>query len=249
MMQKRLVFFLLSLVGLSACQPTYHFAGQQTSRLPVDSTMAQADAATNQFLQPYRQRMDATMNEVLTRSTVRLDKNQPESALGDILTDALLQQAQQRYGKPIDVAHINFGGIRNGLPQGNITAGNIFEVMPFDNTLLVMTLTGTQLQQFLNHFAEEGPVVSGVRMTVKGRKEVKVLGFVNGRTFQPDQTYTLAVSDYVANGGSGADFLKAIPARQNINYLMRDALLDYFRQQGKTNQPLPTQPDGRITIE
>ncbi len=248
-MQRRLLFFPLVLAMLSACQPTYHLASQKTSRLPIDSTTTSTDTATARFLQPYRQKLDATMNQVLTRSTVRLDKGQPESTIGDILTDALLQQAQARYGKPVDVAHINSGGIRNGLPVGNVTTGNVFEIMPFDNQLLILTVTGGQLQQFLNHFAEEGPVVSGVRLKVKNRKEVTVLSFTNGRTFQLDQTYTLAVSDYVANGGSGAEFLKAISARQSLNYLMRDAFLDYFRQQGKTNQPLPTQPDGRITVE
>jgi 2',3'-cyclic-nucleotide 2'-phosphodiesterase (5'-nucleotidase family) len=248
-MLNRFAFLLLIPVGLWGCQPTYHLTGQQTARLPVDSTTARPDTATARFLEPYRQKLDATMNAVLTRTTARLEKSQPESALGDILTDALLQQAQTRYAKPIDLAHINFGGIRNGLPLGNVTTGHVFEIMPFDNALLVLTLTGAQLQQFLNHFAGEGPVVSGVRLRVKNRREVTVLSFTNGRTFQPDQTYTLAVSDYVANGGSGAEFLKAITARQDLNYLMRDALLDYFRKQGQTNQPLPDQPDGRITAE
>ncbi len=248
-MINRLLFCVLLLLGASACQPAYHLTGQKTSRLPVDSTTARDDAATARLLMPYRQKLDATMNQVLTRTTARLEKAQPESALGDILTDALLQQAQLRYGKPIDLAHINFGGIRNGLPVGNITTGNVFEVMPFDNTLLVLTLTGAQLQQFLDHFANEGPVVAGVRLRIKNRKQAEILSFTNGRTFRPDQTYTLAVSDYIANGGSGAEFLKLITARQDLNYLMRDALLDYFRQQGQTNKPLASQPDGRIITE
>ena len=73
--------------------------------------------------------------------------------------------------------------------------------------------------------------------------------FTNGRPFQPDQTYTVAMSDYVANGGGGANFLKDIKQRDNVNYLIRDALIEYMREQGKTGQPFNPQADGRITIE
>ncbi len=246
---KKLLLWL-ALIGLSACQTSHHLTNRTATRIGVDSVAAPADSSVARFLKPYQQGLGQTMNEVLVRLPQALDKRAPESALDDLLADALLQQASKRYGKPIDVSHLNYGGIRNGLPAGNITTGNVFEVMPFDNQLVVLTMTGTQLQQFLNHFAahDDALVVGGIRAILHD-KAVRQVTLTNGRSFQPDQTYTVAMSDYVADGGGGANFLKAIKQRDNVNYLIRDALIEYMREQGKTGQPFNPQADGRIIIE
>ncbi len=246
-MKKYLLF--VALAGFSACNTGYHLANRTANRIGVDSVTAASDSSVARFLQPYRQGLDKTMNEVLTRSTGRIEKGQPEGPLNDLLTDALLQQSTQRYGKPIDCSHLNFGGIRNNLPEGNITTGSIFEVMPFDNQLVVLTVTGDMLQQMLNHFAKgDKLVVGGLRAKIH-EGQVQSVTFTNGRTLQPTETYTVAMSDYVADGGDNAGFLKNPVKRENINYLIRDALIDYFRQQGKSGQPINPVSDGRISIE
>ena len=246
-MKKHLL--LLAFFSLAACNPGYHLTNRTASRIGVDSVAAPADSSLARFLTPYRQGLDKTMNEVLTRSTGRIEKGQPTGPLNDLLTDALLQQATQRYGKPIDCSHLNFGGIRNNLPQGNITTGAVFEVMPFDNQLVILTVTGDMLQQMLNHFAASNKlVVGGLRTKIHDGK-VQSVTFTNGRTLQPTETYTIAMSDYVADGGDGAGFLKNPVRRETLSYLIRDALIDYFRQQGKSGQPINPTSDGRISLE
>lgn len=240
---------LLVFAVLVSCHPGYHLTNRTASRIGVDSVAAPADSSLARFLTPYRQGLDKTMNEVLTRSTGRIEKGQPDGPLNDLLTDALLQQATQRYGKPVDCSHLNFGGIRNNLPQGNITTGSVFEVMPFDNQLVILTVNGTMLQQMLDHFASGNKlVVGGLRAKLRDGKAQSVT-FTNGRTLQPGETYTIVTSDYVADGGDGAGFLKNPVRRETLNYLMRDALIDYFRQQGKSGQPLNPVSDGRISLE
>ena len=239
---------LLALAGLGACNPGYHLANRTASQIGIDSATATADSRVATFLQPYRLGLDSTMNAVLTRSTGRIEKGQPDGPLNDLLTDALLQQATQRYGKPIDASHLNYGGIRNNLPEGNITTGSIFEVMPFDNQLVILTLTGDMLRQLLNHFAKgDKLVVGGLRAKIRD-EQVQDVTFTNGRTLQPNETYTVAMSDYVADGGDNASFLKNAVKRENTNYLIRDALINYFRQQGKTGQPITPVSDGRISL-
>ncbi len=240
---------LIALAGLSACQSGYHLTNRTANRIAIDSLTATADTDVANFLQPYRQGLNRTMNEVLTRTTGRIEKGQPNGPLNDLLTDALLQQASLRYGKPVDFSHLNFGGIRNNLPEGDITTGSIFEVMPFDNQLVVLTLTGDMVYQLLNHFAAGNKlVVGGLRTKIHDGK-VQSLTFANGRTLQPNETYTVAMSDYIADGGDNANFLKNAIRRENINYLIRDALIDYFRQQGKSGQPITPVTDGRVSIE
>ncbi len=235
-------------MGLGGCQTPHHLTAQNATRLTIDGAVP-TDSSTLRWLAPYKQGLDKNMNETLVNLSERLDKTAPESALTDLLADALLAQATQRYGKPIDVAHLNYGGIRSGLPAGALTTGNIFEVMPFDNQLVVLTLTADQLNQFMDQVvAHEGSlVVGGVHVRVANKKTTTTLD--NGRTIGPGQTYAVAMSDYVANGGGGADFLKTVTTRQNSNYLIRDALIDYFRAEGKNGKLLSPKANGRITIE
>ncbi len=240
---------ILTLAILSACKSGYHLTNRTANRIGVDSLAATSDPSLNSFLQPYRQKLDQTMNEVLATSTAPIEKKLPEGPLNDLLTDALLQQASQRYGKPIDCSHLNYGGIRDNLPKGAITTGSVFGVMPFDNQLVVLTLTGDMLRQFLNHFADgHGLVMGGVKITLHD-KQVQSVTFTNGRTLQPNEIYTVALSDYIANGGDNTDFLKKAVKREDISYLIRDALIDYVRQRGKTGQPITPTTDGRISIE
>ncbi|WP_229310888.1 5'-nucleotidase C-terminal domain-containing protein [Larkinella soli] len=248
----RISILLLALVT-AACHPGYHLSNRAYNRIQVDSAAAPADSSTARFLAPYRQGLEKTMNEVLVQSTVRLEKARPESALNNLLCDAMLQQTRQRLGQPVDCSHLNYGGVRSGLPQGPIRVGNIFEVMPFDNQITVLTLKGSMLKQLFEHYAgseanEAALLVGGVRVTIQG-KSITTIAFTNGKTFQPEQEYTIAVSDFVANGGGGAFFLKDAVRRQDLNLLLRDAFIDYFRQLGKSGQPITPVTDGRITIQ
>ncbi|GAA4405537.1 hypothetical protein GCM10023187_24000 [Nibrella viscosa] len=247
-MRIKQLYILVLTAALSACQHTYYPTGRTYNRIEVDAT-AQADTGMAEFLQPYRQKLDQTMNEVLVRSDVALEKGKPESAVNNLLADALRQEAGKRYGKPIDIGHLNYSGIRSGLPKGPITVGNIYEVMPFDNQITVLTMKGSQVMQLLNHFLkDEALVISGLRATIANDK-VQSVTMATGKPLQPDETYTVAMSDYVANGGSGASFLKDAVRREDLNVNIRDAFIDYFRQLGKSGQPINPTTDGRITIQ
>jgi len=252
-MQKLRINLLIPVLALlTACGRTgYHPLSQTYKRIQVDSVAAAADSGMTQLLRPYKQRLDQSMNEVLTRSTARLAQGKPEGPLNDLLTDILLQQAIKQYGKPIDCSHLNYHGIRNSLPQGTITTGAVFEVMPFDNQMVVLTLKGDVLKGFLEHFAEhdEALVVGGMRATLHNNKILSAT-FTNGRPLEPSQTYTIVISDYVANGGDDTGLTKAnVLRRDDLNFLIRDAFIEALRQQGKTGQPLTPTTDGRITIQ
>jgi 2',3'-cyclic-nucleotide 2'-phosphodiesterase (5'-nucleotidase family) len=247
--------FLIPVLALltTACQTGYRLTDQAYKRVQVDSLAAPADSGMTRFLKPYKQKLDQTMNEVLVQSAVPLDRSKPECALNNMLTDAMLQYAQQKLGQPADCSHLNYGGIRTGLPKGPIRIGSIYEVMPFDNQLVMLTLKGSMLRQFFEFFVgseadEKSLVVGGVRVVIKDNVLTSIT-FTNGKTFDPNQTYTVLMSDYVADRGGGTAFLKDAVARKNFNIPIRDVFIDYFRQLGKPGQPINPTTDGRITIQ
>ena len=114
------------------------------------------------------------------------------------------------------------------MPAGNVTTGKIFELMPFDNLLILQKLKGDVLQKLLDLIAEQGGwPVAGITMQIKDKKAINVM--IGGKPLDPDSTYTTVNSDFVGNVGSNAEMLRGIPQITN-GYLMRDAILDYIKK-------------------
>ena len=186
-------------------------------------------------IQPYSDSINKTMNDIIGIADKPLDKVSPSGTLGNFMVDAELEMAQKKFNTPVDIAFLNYGGIR--LPQisaGPVTRGKIYELMPFDNMLVLLRVKGSVLQDFLNLIASRGGwPVAGMTMQVKDKKAVNIL--IRGKPLDPALTYVIAISDFIANGGDNADMLRAIP-QENLGYPLRDALFDYInwlKSQGK----------------
>ncbi len=203
------------------------------------------DSALVKMLQPYSVSMNASMNKVIGFSNDNLNKKQPESGLGNFMADAMLVMAEKKFRKKIDGAFMNDGGIRSYIPKGNITTGKIFELMPFDNLVVVQDVKGSVLQQFLDKTAADGgwPVSKGITMGIKEKKAVNIS--INGKPLDNSATYSIVNSDYVAGGGSDCTMLKGIPFL-NRGYLLRDALIEFVSDLTKQGKPLDFTIEKRV---
>jgi 2',3'-cyclic-nucleotide 2'-phosphodiesterase (5'-nucleotidase family) len=134
-----------------------------------------------------------------------------------------------------DVGLIGNGGIRGDLPGGPVTYGQLYEVQPFQNNLVRLTLTGRQLQEVLEHALEgRGPAahIAGavVRYDPRRRPGQRVRRVeVQGRAMRRDALYTLAVDDFLAGGGDAYDMLKGLPSESG-GILDVDAVIAYLRR-------------------
>jgi 2',3'-cyclic-nucleotide 2'-phosphodiesterase (5'-nucleotidase family) len=238
------IILLLSIV-LAACSATYNpqsveYADYRVKQQPVtDSTLLK-------LIAPYAASLSTTMNEVIANVGVRLEKKQPEGTLGNVIADAMLQSARKQFGQPVDVAIMNYGGVRlNEIPAGPLTRGKLFELSPFDNTIVLMTLSGDVMKQLLDHIATAGGwPVAGLRMQIADKKATQ--GMINGKPLDLNAKYTIALPDYVANGGDNTTMLKALP-RQDRGILLRDELQAYFTQLQKEGKSITSSIEGRIT--
>ena len=190
------------------------------------------------------------MNVVLAFSEQALEKGQPEGLLGDFAADACLQVANQYYyptdGKKIDFIFLNNGGLRNSLPKGNITKGNVFELMPFENELVVLKINGTLVKKIFNFIAsKDGAPVAGARFSIKDKEAVNI--FINSEVFDSTKTYKAITSDYLANGGDQLFFLANVKERESINLKVRDAIIQYLKQKSKAEEHIVVKKDQRIS--
>ncbi|KAK6022161.1 hypothetical protein OSTOST_12150 [Ostertagia ostertagi] len=105
------------------------------------------------MLLPYKKGVDTQMQVVIGHTDIPLTKAQPESTLGNFMADAQLMAARVLDPK-VEVSVSNYGGIRVPyIEAGPLTRGKIFELMPFDNMLIILELPGTILKQFCDHMA------------------------------------------------------------------------------------------------
>jgi 2',3'-cyclic-nucleotide 2'-phosphodiesterase (5'-nucleotidase family) len=186
------------------------------------------------------------MNMVIAQLANDLEKKQPEGTLGNLMVDAVKIMAEKKYATIIDIALVNNGGIRlTSLKAGSITKGKVFELMPFDNILVLQKLNGKVLKELLDHIAGRGGwPVAGMTMKINNGKAVDVL--INGSPIDENKIYTIAHSDYTANGGDDCTMLRAIPQINN-GYLIRDAILDYFASFTKVGKEISVSMQNRVT--
>ncbi len=241
---RKSTLFLLSFLLFFSCSKVYHQTDTQSLTYKVDESSAvDASPSIEQLIQPYKTQLDHAMNVPVGNCESRMDKTRPESTLGNWMADAIHTQAEQLLNTTIDFALQNYGGIRIPyLPEGEISRGKIYELMPFENRLVLMQLSGTRIQQFLDHIAALGgwPVSHGLRFEIKNKQAVNIQ--IKGKAIDKDQRYTIVLPDYIANGGDKCDFLVG-QEKQVTEHLIRSILLDYL-----SNNPLiQAEIEGRIT--
>ena len=205
-----------------------------------------ADSGILTMLTTYSDSINKTMNLVIAQATETLEKKQPNGSLGLILVDAMRQTATAKYGVNVDAAFVNNGGIRiPTVAKGNITVGKVYEIMPFDNLIIIQNIKGNIFNDFIQLMAKRGGwPSSGITYTLAKGKATNIM--VGDIPLDMDKTYVIANSDYIANGGDDADMLRPLP-QQNNNILMREAFLEYFKNKNAKGEKIsPPQDSDRV---
>ncbi|MGA9590094.1 MAG: 5'-nucleotidase, partial [Salegentibacter sp.] len=157
------------------------------------------------------------------------------TALGNLMADVVMQQAnpvfKKRSGKDIDMVLLNSGGIRSDLSKGNISRRSAYALMPFENEIVVTELSGEKMKKMLQYLQQGKTAhpISGAQ--IKLDKNYDLLeAKINGKEFDPQQTYFVATSDYLQQGGDHMDFFKDPVQLYHLDYKIRNALIDYFEK-------------------
>ena len=190
------------------------------------------------------------MNQILVESVAPLEKGQPESKLGNMVADACFTEAavkmNQQQAGAIDFCVLNNGGLRSSLPQGKITLKNIYELMPFENELVVVTLTGTSTESLLKYIVAKGGVpVSNLKMSLSDSALVQAQ--TGSGLFTKTRNYRILTSDYLSNGGDDMKMFADRVAVEPVGIKVRDAIIQYLQKTGSRNVKLDVNTDGRIT--
>lgn len=245
------LLLITSLLSFFACSPGLMPQQVEMQNIVVSGEQCAMDSTVVKLYLPYKEKLEKDMNRVISVADVEMQKGRPESPLTNFLADVILAEARKEAksqnldGEPA-VSFFNYGGIRvSSLPKGEITVGKIFELMPFENHLVLVKVDGKTMQKFLDFLARGGgDSVAGVRFKIDGDKAVDVS--IGGSPLDPDKSYWLATNDYVAGGGDGFDVLKDNQGLVKVNLKIRDMIIRHLEEKQKNKETLHAQKDGRI---
>ena len=215
----------------------------------VLSDSVPADPETEALLSPYRSQLRERTEEVIGRAAVLLSKAQPEGTLGNFAADAMLRAARERVAEPVHMALTNNGGLRVSIPPGPITVGRIYELMPFENRLSILVLSGEQVLELAHQVAAVGgEPIAGFSFRIHRGAEVPRARdvTVGGKPVEPGARYRLVTNDYLASGGGNLTPLHHPLAREDLPLLLRDAFMEYVREEGVVQPTLEGRIEGGV---
>lgn len=218
------------------------------TKIAVDSTIA-FDTQIDSIIAPYKQELDSSMNEAIGTAahTLKNEVSRGETTLGNFVSDLILYQSRKKAKYEVHLALINtHGGLRAPINEGEITVRDIFELMPFDNEILLLRLSGKELLQVFNHNAKDcRNSISPATFEIEDKtaKNIKI----NGASIDTSAFYNLAISDYLANGGGGFDFLGDAP-RKSLRIKLRDMIIQHIKELSKEGKPVEANIENRIVI-
>lgn len=235
---------------LCGCRSHYAVTDVQSSRVPIDASL---DALVSQdavkLIAPYRASVDSMMNTVLGQSAIAMDRKRPECLLGNLVAEVLRQSASRVLGKPADMGLMNIGGLRADVGQGNLTVSNAFEVLPFENSLCVLTLKGADMKELMANIATRGGEgISGATLVFNSKNEV-LEATIQGQPIDDNAAYTIGTIDYLSEGNDGLHALpKAIKKDCPEGLTLRSLFIEYVQEQTKQGKMITSQLDGRVRL-
>ena len=216
MFSKKTIYILVLL--LSACQlsPTYELTSYENNLIKVQTYR---DSSLVKIIQPYKDSIESQMNEILSYTRTNLEKGRPQSTIGNFVTDLCLNYSDA------DMCVMNNGGLRTTIPKGNITRGKLYELMPFENELVVLELDKKDYLDLLNYITKRGgEPFSGIKITTN--KNGKIISNSWPVNFEKGEKVKVLTSDYLANGGDNMQFFQN-KKQSKIGLKLRDAIIDY----------------------
>ena len=234
---KKYTIYILVII-IIACSPSYNLQSYNDELIEVQ---APDDSTVLAIITPYQNGIESLMNEVLCVSEMEMKKGKPESLLGNFVTDLCLNYADAH------ICVMNTGGLRSTLPKGNVTRGDIYTLMPFENELVVLELDIESFKGLVDYITKRGgEPFSGMRLKAssKGYDIEEMTRMEDYFDLNKGNKIRVLTSDYLANGGDEMWFFKH-KEQNKVGIKLRDAIIDHCSKSDTISSKL----DNRLIIK
>ncbi len=215
-------------LALASCTPKQaHIV--DIKKIDIIALPTNANSEIGKYIDKYKTDKDAKMSAVLSYTDTDLKIAQHDSPLGNLIAQIILDRANTI--TPTDACITNCGGIRRNLYKGNITLGDIFEILPFDNTAVTLRFTGSQLQKVADAMAKKGgEAMAGISFDIVDNKAANIK--INGKNLIPDKQYNIVTNNYLAAGNDRLEPMANHIALHDLQLNLRDIAIDFFTNLG-----------------
>lgn len=234
---KNVFVFLFIVTFLFSCKKTNHSLNLiEGKQIEINDSININETFEN-VLKPYRDHIEGQLFEVLAHNKRDMKRTDAplNSSIGNMMADATMELAnpifKQRTQNNIDIVLLNFGGIRATMAEGGITQKNAYEIMPFENEVIVLELSPKRIQEMLDYLASENLAhpISGMEIQLDAKNQLKSVR-VQGTPLDTTKTYFVATSDYLRNGGDRMYFFEDAISETPLDYKLRNLFIDFFIQ-------------------
>lgn len=248
-------FFLASLsllfIAFTSCKENKPTLQKITGTQININDSIESDAKIVEYIKPFKENIDKQMDSVLSYSAKSISKSDGEynTAIGNMMADAVYDMAgpvfKERTGKDLDAVLLNHGGIRAPLGEGPITTRTAFEIMPFENSIVVVEISSEKAKEMFEYLKRgKAHPISHMQLIIDKDHNI-VKSTIQGKPVEDNETYFIATNDYLQQGGDGMVFLGESINMEVLNYKVRNVLIDYF---GKKDTIAPVR-DNRFIQE
>lgn len=245
MIRNSLIIIVLFHALLYSCSTKHlvHHHEHLHSSLKDSPTSSKFDS----IIAPFKMQLKGKMDQIIAVSAGDLTKDGTETSLGNFICDAI----KWTYDSITDtkseiIVLMNRGGMRANIGMGEVTVNHMFELMPFENELLMVELKGTEIKDIVNAIVHKKHAFYGLQISITNKDTIITTN--KGEPIMNDRSYTLVTSDYLTNGGDNFTFGKKALRSVKMNVLLRDALIYYCMHLTYDHMKITPYTDGRFKI-
>jgi len=198
------IFFLtcLSIILFTSCKSKY-LSKIEGRQIAITDSL-ETNQSIEDYIKPYRIQINKSLDSVISyaKDTYSKADGHLNTAIGNMMADAVYEESnpvfKSRTGHDIDFVLLNHGGIRSIVSKGNITTRTAYNVMPFENSVVVVKMKGSKVNELVDYLVREQRAhpVHGLQIIVDEELQLKS-ALVNDKAIDANSTYYVATNDYL----------------------------------------------------
>ncbi|QWX82553.1 5'-nucleotidase C-terminal domain-containing protein [Cellulophaga sp. HaHaR_3_176] len=231
------IVIIITLISVTSCKEEPFKLSEIAGKQIVITDSISETTKIKDFIAPFQKHIDKVLDSTLAYAPYKITKEDGEfnTTAGNLMADAVLELVQpvffNRTRKNVDFVLLNHGGIRSIISKGNVTTRTAYEVMPFENTIMVASLKGKAVRELVNYLikSKRPHPISGIQIIINNDESINAVNIQN-KPFDENKVYYIATSNYLVNGGDHMDFFKEHISLTETDYLIRNIMIDYFEK-------------------
>lgn len=234
-MVKKIYLLSLLFAAMACKQSQVALKSVDGKQIPITDSLSQNQEVL-EYIAPYQKHINEEMSAVLAYAPQSYSKTEGpyNTAIGNMMADAVFEMSnpifKSRTGNSIDGVLLNHGGIRSTLNAGDVTMRTAYDIMPFENSIIVVELSAEKAREMFEYLKSgKAHPIANMQLILNTDDSIKQ-ATINGSPIEDSKTYFIATNDYLRQGGDGMTFFDNPVSETVLDYKVRSVLIDYFKE-------------------